>query len=130
MKDLLLKYKRIILFALVGATNTAVDFLAFTAAHELLALSVGGSQAIGYSFGLICSFVLNRKFTFRDGSRRLWGQMILFLAVNLTTMGISVASIELMTGAGLNDYIAKVLITGFVMVSNYFGYKLIVFRVK
>lgn len=130
MKDLLVKYKRVILFALVGCANTATDFLAATLAHEWLALPAGVSQAVGYCFGLCCSFILNRRYTFRDGDRRLWGQMVLFVLVNLTTLGISVVCIDLLTRGGLNFYIAKVLITGLVMTCNYFGYKLLVFRVK
>jgi putative flippase GtrA len=130
MKDLLIKYRRVILFALIGCVNTATDFLAATLAHEWLALPAGVCQTIGYCFGLCCSFILNRRFTFRDGERRLWGQMILFILVNLTTLGISVVCIGLLTGAGVNFYIAKVLITGLVMVCNYFGYKLLGFRVE
>ncbi len=129
MKDLLLKYRRVILFALVGCANTATDFLAASAAHEWLALPAGVCQTIGYCFGLTCSFLLNRRFTFRDGDRRLWGQMLLFILVNLCTLGISVVCIGLLTGGGVNFYVAKVLITGLVMVCNYFGYKLLVFRV-
>jgi putative flippase GtrA len=130
MKALIKKYRRVILFGLVGCTNTAVDFLTYTVALKLLMLSVGVSQAIGYTVGLVCSFLLNRRFTFRDGGRRLWGQMILFLLVNLITMGISVLSINLLTGAGMNPLLAKIPVTGIVMVCNYFGYKLIVFQVR
>jgi putative flippase GtrA len=56
--------------------------------------------------------------------------MLLFILVNLTTLGFSVICIGMLTGAGVNFYIAKVLITGLVMVCNYFGYKLLVFRVE
>jgi putative flippase GtrA len=91
---------------------------------------VGLSQALGYTVGLTCSFLLNRRFTFRDGERRLWGQMLLFVLVNLITMGISVVSISLLINAGMNELLAKIPVTGIVMVCNYFGYKLIVFQVK
>ncbi|MDO4749223.1 MAG: GtrA family protein [Eubacteriales bacterium] len=124
------KYKRVVTFGLVGCINTLVDFLIATGVHTLLLWSPGVSQTVGYCCGIVCSFLLNRKYTFRDGERRLWGQLILFIAVNLFTLGLSVLSIELLTGTGLPWIPSKILVTGLVMVCNYFGYKLIVFRVR
>ncbi len=130
MKDLLLKYKREIVFGLIGCVNTLVDFLAYTVSHEWFALPADYCQAVGYCFGVICSFILNRRFTFRDGERRLWGQMFLFAAFNLGMLGLSSWIVGRLVSGGLNIYLAKIPVTVFVMVCNYFGYKLIVFRVK
>lgn len=130
IEELLKKYKRVVTFGLVGCINTLVDFLIATGVHTLLLWSPGVSQTAGYCCGIVCSFLLNRKYTFRDGERRLWGQLILFIAVNLFTLGLSVLSIELLTGTGLPWIPSKILVTGLVMVCNYFGYKLIVFRVR
>jgi len=125
------KYRRVVSFGLVGCINTLVDFLIATGAHMWLQLSAGLSQSLGYCCGIVCSFLLNRKFTFRDGERRLWGQLLLFLVVNLVTMGLSVLCIEWLTArAGLPWLPSKLLVTGLVMVCNYFGYKLIVFQVR
>ena len=130
IKNLLQRYKRVILFAMVGCVNTLVDFLAFTACNELLHWPVELCQTAGYCCGILCSFLLNRNFTFRDGARRLWRQLFLFILVNLVTLGISVLCIRLLVWTGLNEYIAKIMTTGVVMVCNYFGYKLVVFQVK
>ncbi len=75
MKDVLLKYRRVILFALVGCANTATDFLAASAAHEWLALPAGVCQTIGYCFGLTCSFFSTALYVPGRGSA-LWGQML------------------------------------------------------
>ena len=129
MRDLFLRYKRVILFGLVGCVNTLVDFAFFTFCNELLALPLQLCQVVGYCCGILCSFLLNRNVTFRDGERNLGMQLSLFLLVNLVTLGISVGSISLLVHAGLWEYVAKALVTGIVMICNYFGYKIIAFRV-
>ena len=129
IKELFSRYKRVILFGLVGCVNTLVDFAFFTLFLELLRQPLQLCQTVGYCSGVICSFLLNRNITFRDGERGLWMQLALFLLVNLVTLAISVGSLSLLVGLGLWEYIAKLLVTGIVMVCNYFGYKIIAFRV-
>lgn len=130
IKGLIIKFKRVISYGIVGCMNTLTDFLAFTLATELGGLSPSVSQGIGYACGIVCSFVLNRRYTFRDGTRRLWGQMALFLTVNLLALGLSSLLIKALAGTGLNVYIAKILTTLIFMVVNFFAYKFVVFRVE
>jgi putative flippase GtrA len=130
IKSLFSRFRRVISYGIVGCTNTVVDFAAFTLAGELFGASAALSQGIGYTCGIICSFVLNRRYTFKDGTRRLWGQMALFLAVNLCALALSSWALALLTGAGMNRYIAKIITTLVFTVINFFAYKLLVFRVK
>jgi len=145
LRELISKFRRFITFSIVGVVNTLVDMLCFAVAFSLIGLSDGVSQAVGYCCGIACSFLLNRRFTFHDGQRRLWGQILLFIAVNLVSMGISILLIRLITdwlalGAQLpllgwlvrtelHVYLAKCFVTVAVMLINYFGYKYFVFRV-
>jgi putative flippase GtrA len=128
MKDLLLKYKR--------EMSLADRLCEYDGGLSRYTFLMSGSRcrpttvAVGYCFGVICSFILNRRFTFRDGERRLWGQMFLFAAFNLGMLGLSSWIVGRLVSGGLNIYLAKIPVTVFVMVCNYFGYKLIVFRVK
>ena len=140
-----MKFKRFITFSIVGVVNTLVDMVCFAFAFSLIGLTDQVSQVVGYCCGIACSFLLNRRFTFHDGQRRLWGQIVLFILVNLISMGISVGLIGLITGwlalgaqlpfigwlvrTKLHVYVAKGLVTLVVMLVNYFGYKYIVFRV-
>lgn len=130
IKGLIIKFKRVISYGIVGCMNTLTDFLAFTLATELGGLSPSVSQGIGYACGIACSFVLNRRYTFRDGTRRLWGQLALFLTVNLLALGLSSLLIRALAATGLNVYIAKIFTTLVFMVLNFFAYKFVVFRVK
>jgi putative flippase GtrA len=130
IKYLFRKFKRFITFGMVGCINTLVDFLAFTFCHSLLMLSPEFSQAVGYASGITSSFLLNRNLTFRDGRGRPLEQFIRFLLVNGSSLALSVILISVLTDIGVNPYLAKIGITVILGVCNYFGNKLIVFRVR
>ncbi len=127
---LFVKLKQFITFGIVGCVNTLVDFAAFTLVGEVFGLRAGLSQAIGYSCGVMCSFVLNRRVTFRSGTRPFWQQMLLFVLVNAVSLVCSSFLIELMNGAGLNRYLAKIIDVAIFTLFNFFVYKLVVFRDK
>jgi putative flippase GtrA len=130
-KELFIKYKRIIIFAVVGGINTLVDVGVFTAFKELTGIPSWYCQALGYTAGVICSFVINQKVTFRDGEKgNLFYKLLRFVVINTISLGISVFGMKLMVSGGMNDYIAKAIITVVTMVINYIGYKTFVFRVK
>lgn len=131
IRALIKKYKRFIIFALIGVINTGVDFLVFKAAGALTSLAVEYCQAVGYTAGIICSFILNQSFTFRDSEKGNTAfKVARFLIVNAVTLGVSMYGIKLLVGSGINENIAKVIIIGLTMILNYIGYKLFVFRVK
>lgn len=129
--SLLIKYKRVILFLVIGGINTAVDFLVFTAAGYLTPLAVEYCQACGYCAGLISSYILNQTFTFRDAEKGGTSMKIIrFVAVNAVSLGVSMYGIRLFISLGLHKYVAKAIITVVTMVINYIGYKLFVFKIK
>ena len=130
IRRLLKKYKRFIEYAVIGCINTLVDFCVFTLFSEVLHASAALSQAAGYLAGIVCSFLLNRNITFRDGSGSPLGQAVRYAAVNLVSLGVSTWLISVLTGAGLNRYIAKILVTVLSTFINYFGYKLFVFHIR
>ena len=134
MKQMLKRYMRVLKFGAVGLVNTAVDFLVFTLASELLLLSPAGAQSLGYGAGILCSFVLNHCITFADAKKEnAAGQLlrfVRFLIVNGVSWLVSAGLIGLFTGWGMWKYLAKIIVTGVTMVLNYFGYKILVFNIK
>lgn len=130
MKQWIPRFKRFITYALVGCVDTALDWLAFTAAHELLSLTAPVCQAAGYLVGAISSYLLNGRITFRDGSGRRWLQCIKFILWNVFSLMVSTGLIALLTGWGINAYYAKVGVTLEVALLNYFGYQYLVFKVQ
>ena len=131
VRSLMLKHKRAILFLVIGGINTAVDYLVFTGVDMFTPIAVEYCQGIGYSAGLISSFILNQTITFKDGEKsKAVPRIARFIMVNAVSLVISMYGIKLLTAFGLNKYVAKAIITLVTMAINYIGYKLFVFRVK
>ena len=50
--------------------------------------------------------------------------------MNAVTLAVSAGLMELAVGFGVWKYLAKLGVTGVTMVLNYFGYKILVFRIR
>ena len=128
--DLFNKFKRQIAFGIIGCINTGVDFSIFMLMRYVAGVGLGMSQAAGYLSGVLTSFILNRTVTFKDGKNRMWQQIMRFAIVNIVSYFVSTRLIEWIVLQGVGEIIAKILVTGVVMIINYFGYKILVFGVK
>ena len=126
---LIKKHRRFIAFGIIGCVNTITDFSVFTLCGEFLGFAPVPSHIAGYCCGIVCSFILNRNITFKDTSGGFTGsRFIRFLALNCVTLFISAELIAALTGEGMRRYVAKAAVTAVVMIMNYFGSKLFVFK--
>ncbi len=94
-------------FILIGIFNTFLGLTIIFAAKGIAGLNDFEANLLGYSFGLLISFFLNRKWTFRHNGRilptatRFVMAFLLSYIVNLMTV------YGLRDGAGLNSYLAQ-----------------------
>ena len=102
---------QLIKFALVGASNTLVDMLVNTGLSYVLNLLFSGSwivytaKAVGYACGILNSYILNSRWTFREERRQDAREKISFIAVNIAVLLISFGLIWLFKGRlGLNTW--------------------------
>ena len=127
-------------FAIVGVLNTLVDFAVF----QTLNLTLGwvyAAQVLGYTAGVVNSYLWNSSWTFRE--------IALFLLVNLASLGVSLGMIWLcrevfgvtnewvaswmpkaLAGFLKGDTVAKLIATAVAIVVNYVGNRLFVFTKK
>ncbi len=86
---------QLIKFALVGASNTIVDMIVNTGLSYLLNLFFKGgwivylAKAVGYGCGLLNSYFLNSRWTFREEHRKETREKVSFVAVNIAVLLIS-----------------------------------------
>lgn len=133
-------------FNLVGVMNTLVDFIVF----QILNLAFGFTylaQVIGYGCGIVNSYLWNSNWTFKEQKTHSKKEMLLFLAVNLVSLGVSLGVIWLCKNCfGVTDVwvqswmpevlqkfvnantVAKLIATVCAIVVNYIGNRLFVFR--
>ena len=124
MKEELIKF---IKFNAVGILNTAIDFVIFTVLVKL-GLDAYVSQVISYSAGVLNSYIWNSRWTFKEKgvtARRV----VLFIVVNLVSLGISTGVIALCTQQfGLSEILSKVISLPFSIGVNFLGNRLFVFK--
>lgn len=134
MHGIFKKYLRVIKFGVVGCINTAVDFISFCIADMVFVLEPEVSQAVGYSMGVVCSFLLNRAVTFADAKKQTirgeTARAVRFATVNALSFAVSVGAMAYFTDGGMWEYLAKLIVTAITMVINYLGYKVFVFKIR
>lgn len=120
---------QLIKFGMVGVMNTLVDFIVY----QLLVyfgLHYATAQCISYSCGLLNSYFFNSRWTFKETKKYTKQEFARFILVNLVSLGISVLLLRLCYEVlGItSDLVAKLIVTALVMVINFIGNKLFVFK--
>ncbi|MEA2507647.1 MAG: hypothetical protein QOH48_2265 [Actinomycetota bacterium] len=88
--------REIITFGAVSVGTTAMDFAIFNLLISTTALSLVTSNTISYSAGVIVSYLLNKRLTFRDGGRdNRSHEMGLFLAINIVGLAFNNGAIAI-----------------------------------
>jgi putative flippase GtrA len=88
--------REVITFGVVSVGTTAMDFAIFNLLISATALSPVASNTISYSVGVVVSYLLNKRLTFRDGGRDNRGhEMGLFVAINIVGLVLNNGAIAL-----------------------------------
>ena len=122
--------KSLLRFGVVGCSNTLVDFGVFTILRAILDIYYLWCQVIGYSAGVLNSFIFNKIWTFESKTSRFQTSMQFgrFIFVNLVSLGVSLLGLRLLSGYWqVNVYLSKVVVTILAQIVNYSGYRFWVF---
>ncbi len=96
-------FVQLIKFAIVGASNTLVDMIVNIGLTKLLELFTSGSwityvaKIVGYACGVLNSYILNSRWTFKEERKQDAREIISFVAVNLAVLLISLGLIYAFT---------------------------------
>ncbi|MFC4769957.1 GtrA family protein [Effusibacillus consociatus] len=126
-------------FLLVGVLNTLVGLSSIYVFLNVFELNYWWSTFLGNGVGAVCSYFLNRSFTFRsDVSVRasFWKFILVILVCYAFSywLGLHVSSVFLSifdrADTKIVENLAVLISTGVYTVSNYFGHRLFTFRQK
>lgn len=107
-------------FCVTGGLNTVIDFAVTTLLNSLLHLNINVAKPIGYLCGMINSFVMNKKWTFKTENKSTKKELIKFVLVNACMLGLSLVLINAFKAYfSLGDTISNLLSTMIVMVVNF-----------
>lgn len=88
--------REVITFGAVSVGTTLMDFALFNLLISTTALSPVTSNTISYSAGVLVSYLLNKRLTFRHGGRDNRGhEMGLFLVINIVGLAFNNGAVAL-----------------------------------
>ena len=119
-------------FNAVGVLNTIVDMSVFALLASVLKMSEYFANTISYTCGVIFSYIMNSSWTFRKESERTKKETLLFLVVNLVSLGVSQLILYVTRELfGIeNELIRKFIAAPISAIVNFLGNKLFVFNQK
>lgn len=132
MKNLLLKYKSVILYAFFGGMTTIVNIATYYVSAHLIHLDTLVSTCIAWVVGVLFAYVTNRKYVFESdkiGFSAVLKEVLSFFSCRLATGVVDVAIMYIFVDVlHFNDMFIKVFSNVVVIVLNYIASKLIIFR--
>lgn len=116
-------------FSLVGASNTLVDFGVYLLCTRAIGVYYLVAHGISFTTAATWSYVMNRKWTFRDTTSRVQTQYIKFLLVSVVGLGLTSLLLYLFVHhLQIHDVIGKALAIPLVLIWNFSINRLWTFR--
>lgn len=132
LKKLFVKYQELIIYLVFGVLTTVVNYLVYLPCYNLLGLNASVSNMIAWLVAVIFAFVTNKPFVFRSydwSSEVVIPELTKFVATRIGSGAMETAILFLAVDlAGMNGNIWKIVTSVLVVVLNYVGSKLLVFR--
>ena len=126
------KYENVIIYLVFGVLTTVVNYLVYLPVYNGLGLSATVSNLIAWVAAVAFAFVTNKPLVFKShdwSAKVVVPELVKFVscrvASGLMETGILLVAVDLLHG---NGNIWKLLTSVIVVVLNYFGSKLLVFR--
>jgi putative flippase GtrA len=124
MKEL----KQFTKFAAVGLLSTALNYGLFFYSYNLIRLDYIIASALGYIFGLIFGYLLNRNWTYQHRDKH--SQTIYkYLTVYIGSLLLGLIALKiLVNNYGFDANLANILVIGLSTITNFSGTKFWVFK--
>ena len=138
IKALLIKYREIIVYLIVGGLTTVISwgakflfnivFYAGTAhptSVQNFILSV-----VNWVAGVAAAYPMNRRWVFQSKNPHILAEASGFVASRVATLLLDIVVMQILVRLGMNFYVATVISAILVIIGNYVFSKLFVFRKK
>ena len=132
LKSLLKKYRDVIVYLVFGVLTTAVNYIIYLPCYNLLELSGSVSNAIAWVGAVAFAYVTNKPFVFQShdwSAKTVIPELGKFLGCRIGSGVLETVIIFLTVDwLGWNGNVMKLLTSVLVVVLNYIGSKLLVFK--
>ena len=132
--SLLGKYREILVYLVFGVLTTAVNYLVYLPCYNLLNFSSSLSNVIAWVAAVVFAYVTNKPFVFQSSdwsAKTVVPELTKFVGTRLGSGGLETLILFVFVDMiGGNGNVWKLLTSVIVVVLNYLGSKLLVFRNK
>jgi len=123
--------RQIVKFLIVGLINTGIHYVVFLLLYRLIDVNYLIASVVGYSCGLLNSFILNKRWTFKTINVRKDIEFVKFIIVNVVALAVNIAALRFLVEAmGIKPEISQIAAIGFSLVINFLGNKFWTFQTK
>lgn len=134
LKKLLHRHYDILVYLIFGVLTTAVNYIVYLPCYNLLHLSSAVSNVIAWAAAVAFAYVTNKPFVFHShdwSAKTVVPELTKFIGTRLGSGGLEtlvlLVFVDMLHG---NGNVWKLLTSVLVVVLNYIGSKLLVFRKK
>ena len=134
LKTLFVKYYDLITYLVFGVLTTVVNYIIYLPCYNLLQLSASVSNAIAWVVAVAFAFVTNKPFVFRShdwSAKVVVPELVKFVGTRIGSGALETLILFVTVDVLLwNGNLWKLVTSVLVVVLNYVGSKLLVFRKK
>ena len=132
LKALMVRYRDVIVYLVFGVLTTAVNYIVYLPCYNVLGLSGSVSNAIAWVGAVAFAYLTNKPFVFRShdwSAKTVIPELTKFVGCRVGSGVLETAIIFLTVDRlGWNGNVMKLLTSVLVVVLNYIGSKLLVFK--
>ena len=129
IKALYSKFRNLILYGIIGSCTATLDFLIFTGLTLWTSIHYIIANIISCFTGILCSFLLNRKYNFKV-TDHTFRRMVIFFSVGIFGMFLSSVILHFcIDNMHWEELVSKLMSIVIVVIIQFFMNKYISFRV-
>lgn len=135
-RELLVKYREIIVYLIVGVMTTIVSWAAAYVGKLVLDTDISWQNLVTNTFssavGVLFSYPLNRKWVFKSTNPKIMREFLEFASSSVSTLLLDIVVMWVTVNIiSMNYWIAKIFISSvLVTISNYILRKVFIFNKK
>lgn len=134
LKELFHKYYDIITYLVFGVLTTAVNYIVYLPCYNLWGFTASQSNLIAWVAAVAFAYLTNKPFVFRShdwSAKTVIPELTKFVGTRVGSGALETVIIFLAVDlAGMNGNVWKLVTSVLVVILNYIGSKLLVFRKK
>ena len=132
IRALLEKYWDVITYLVFGVLTTVVNYVVYLPVYNVLGLSAAVSNAIAWVVAVAFAFLTNKPFVFKSSdwsAKTVVPELTKFVGCRVASGAAETLILLLVVDIlGWNGNLWKLLVSVLVVIMNYFGSKLLVFK--